>query len=1439
MLLADANLLAGNSMQFLNWLPQRFQPLRNNKSRLLHSFHAFHRSTKTHVVSSVCLQFEELELRLAPATSLSTGNQQLLQAYGQLPLSFEANAGQTNSQVQYLSRGSGYALFLTSTSAVLSLQASTTPATSSAPANVTGVALAMNLVAANSQATVTGLDQLAGTSNYFTGNDPSQWRTNVANYGRVEYQNVYPGVNLLYYGNQQQLEYDFVVAPGADPGSIKFAIQGADSISLDDQGNLVLHTDAGDVMEQAPVIYQEVGGVRQTVAGQFVLLGSQEVGFEVGPHDVSVPLVIDPVLGFSTYLGGSGDDRCGAIALDSAGNAYITGETNSTNFPITTGAFQTSFRGAYDTFVAKLNASGTALTYCTYLGGNGSDNGTAIALDSSGNAYITGQTSSTNFPITTGAFQTSIGGGSQDAFVAKLNASGTALVYSTYLGGSGNDYGQGIALDSSGNAYITGGTNSLSFPTTSGAFQTNFSGNRDNVFVTKLNASGTSLVYSTYLGGNGSNGDYGVSIAVDGSGNAYVTGQTDSTNFPTTTGAFQTSLGGFNDAAFVAKLNASGTALVYSTYLSGGNDQGLGIAVDASGNAYITGMTDSFNFPTTTGAFQTNSGGGYDAFVAKLNASGTALVYSTYLGGSGNDYGQGIALDSLGDAYITGITYSTNFPTTSDALLSSYAGGPDGFEVKLNASGTALIYGTYLGSANGAGSGLAIAVDRAGNAYITGNTTSPNFPTTPGAFQGSYGGAVDGFVAEFGFGATQFAISNLSPTLLTAGDMVSFTLQAEDSTGTIIPNYTGTVQLTSTDSNAVSGGNGLPGSYTFAASDSGAHIFTVMLNTIGSQTITVTDAVNQITATTGPIMVAGPFNKFVISVLSGSTIVAGNPFHFTVQATDQFGNPVSSGPANVTITASPADAQGNFPITGAVNGGFGSFLGTLKTAGTYTLAATQGSLSPTSITVTPGSPAIISVSGGSDQSALVGTAYGTTLSALVTDAFGNALSGVPVTFAAPGSGAGGAFAGNSADTEYTNASGVATSKTFTANGTAGSYAVTATVGLLSATFQLTNVPLQPVLQTPTGTITSLLPTFAWNAYPGAAHYDVFVTDLTTSQSPLLRNTSVSGTSYTFSTPLVVNHSYRWWVEAMGTNGPISPWSYSQAFSITPLGIPALLNPVGALPFVSTATLTPTFTWLPVNGANSYDVWVNDTTSGQGQVIRQTTANTSLVSPITLTLGHGYQWWVMAHSADGNNSSWGSGATFSLVVSSPAPSGAAGTVFNAKPTFVWTAVAGAAFYDVWVNDTTTGQTQVLRTPLTGSQVVTGTSWTASSALHPGDSYAWWVRAIGSNGAASSWSSGVSFTVALLTTPAVAAPTGQVQNAGLTFQWNAVANADYFDLWVDDTSTGTSQVLRQNVTGLSYATMPLKVGHSYRWWVRAYSNNGDWSNWSSVAFFTVVS
>jgi hypothetical protein len=549
-------------------------------------------------------------------------------------------------------------------------------------------------------------------------------------------------VGLAYYGNQGQLEYDFVVDPGADPGSIRLGIVGADEIRVDTEGNLHISLRGGEVVQRAPVVYQETGGFRKPIRGRFVLRGKDEVAFEIGPYDTDLPLVLDPVLVYSTYLGGSGQDSGFGIAVDTSGNVYLAGQAFSTDFP-TANALQSENAGPPDAFVAKLDATGSALIYSTYLGGVGSDGGTDIRVDASGAAYVVGTTDSTDFP-TANALQAQLAG-PPDAFVAKLNAAGSALVYSTYLGGSGSEAGTGIAVEGSGSAAVTGRTSSVDFPTAN-AIQAENAGFLD-AFITKLDAAGSAFVYSTYLGGN--DDDSGNGIAADELGDAYVTGQTLSSDFPTAN-ALQAEKAGSYDA-FVTKLDAAGSALLYSTYLGGSAvDGGNGIAVDASGNAYLTGETSSTDFPTRN-PFQPANRGGRDAFVTRLNAQGSGLVYSTYLGGSAIDVGARVAVDAFRHAYITGYTTSTNFPTRTP-LQAANGGGFDAFVTKVNTAVTgrsttgSLLFSTYLGG-SAQDLGQSVVVDGSRNAYVIGSTASTDFPTV-NALQPENAGSSDAFVSK-------------------------------------------------------------------------------------------------------------------------------------------------------------------------------------------------------------------------------------------------------------------------------------------------------------------------------------------------------------------------------------------------------------------------------------------------------------------------------------------------------------------------------------------------------------------------------------------------------------------------------------------------------------------------------------------------------------------
>ena len=707
---------------------------------------------------------------VSPTVPLANGagKTPIVRNFGRLPLAFESNQGQTDPQVRFLAHTNDSTLFLTPFEAVFTLTKNIDTSREPKSDRLKGaivlrqtgktarVAVRMQLIGSNPKANVLQEQPLSGCVNYFFGKDPSRWHAGVPTFGRVGFREVYRGVDLVYYGNQRHLEYDFVVAPHADPKPIQLHFAGAQGVHLNGDGDLIVGTPGGSALRwRKPTVYQRSAtGRRIAVAAHFRLTalsnGQTGVHFALGHYDTNRTMVIDPVLVYSTYLGGSGGnggDFATGIAVDSAGSAYVTGYTGSFDFPTTAGAFQRANRADFshsNVFVTKLNPSGTALVYSTYLGGSISDNANGIAVDSAGNAYITGRAFSTDFPTTPGAFQRALKS-NHNAFVTKLNPSGSALVYSTFLGGNGSDSTGAITVDAAGHAFVTGHTVSQDFPTTAGAFQTvNRSPVGGNAFVTEFNSAGSALVYSTYLGGSSVQGDFGKGIAVDGAGNAYLIGDVFSSDFPSTPGAYQRMGKALNNSnAFVTKLNAAGTALVYSTYLGGSvKDNGNSIAVDGSGQAYVAGNTLSMDFPVTPGAFQSSSKtpppSVVNVFVTKLNASGTALVYSTYLGGSAETYTYHLALDSRGNAAVTGYTNATDFPTTVGAYRRSGAGATLGkthsYVTRLNASGARLLYSTYLGGTGG-DYVSAIALDSNGDAYVTGYTNSADFPTTPGAVQ--------------------------------------------------------------------------------------------------------------------------------------------------------------------------------------------------------------------------------------------------------------------------------------------------------------------------------------------------------------------------------------------------------------------------------------------------------------------------------------------------------------------------------------------------------------------------------------------------------------------------------------------------------------------------------------------------------------------------------
>lgn len=628
--------------------------------------------------------------------------------WGNIPLSFEPNAGQASAQVRYLARSGSCTLYLASGETVL--------------AGPNQSPLRTRLSGANPSAVIAGEVPQDSRSNYFIGNDPAQWHTAVPNFARVRYAGIYPGIDLVYYGKDGNLEYDWLVSPGADPRKIRMVFESADQLQIDKQGDLVIRSGGVEYRHKKPVIYQEAYGKRALVAGGWALQG-HEASFRLGAYDRRKELVIDPPLIYSSYYGGTGADYAYAVAVDSIGNTYVAGGTGSAGFNI---------KGTEDAFVLKLSPSGSKL-FSAFLGGGATDEARGIAVDVQGNSYVTGNTGSLDFP-TKSPIRAPIQaktGGSGDAFVAKLSPGGV-LVYATYLGGSSIDTASAIAIDATGNAYVAGSTFSTDFPTKD-PFQ-GAKGAQEDAFITKVNPTGTDWVYSTYLGGN--NVDEGNGIAVDASGNAYVTGYTASTNFP-----LQSPFRGSNNAsvdAFVTKINPAGSALVYSTYLGGSaTDYGTAIAVDSSGSAYVTGIVTSDDFPLANPIdAKLGSHAVDDAFVTKFNPSGSALVYSTYLGGGSADDPYAVAVDPSGNVWITGRTNSSDFPLTNPIQTTRTAF--DMFVTEINAAGSARLFSTFIGG-SGSESGRGIAVDRLGNIHIAGEGSSTDFPVT-NAFQGSNGG---------------------------------------------------------------------------------------------------------------------------------------------------------------------------------------------------------------------------------------------------------------------------------------------------------------------------------------------------------------------------------------------------------------------------------------------------------------------------------------------------------------------------------------------------------------------------------------------------------------------------------------------------------------------------------------------------------------------------
>jgi hypothetical protein len=653
---------------------------------------------------------------------------------------FEANEGQYLPEVRYCARTKEYDLFLSKEGGMIR------------PRGHSGTAR-MSFIGANPAPILTALDRQPGIINYLIGNDESRWRTGIATFGKVRYSDLYPAIDLVYYPAGAAIEYDLVVSPGGSAESIRMCWEGTEGIAISGDGDLVVSVAGSEIVMRRPTIYQDIEGQRVTVPGRYRLESSTQVAFEIAGADPTEPLVIDPViLRYASYVGGDLFDGAFGVALDRERNVYVTGLTHSRDVA-SPGALQPSLAGAADIYLTKFAPDGRVI-YSTYLGGTDTEVGgpfsgdgwNDVELDSEGNVYLTGTTRSRDFPVTPNALQQKFGGGPDDVFVAKLSPDGKRLIYSTYLGGSGEDQARAIAVDPNGSAYVTGRTQSSDFPSRN-PFQAKYGGGID-AFVSKVSPDGSDLLFSSFLGGNAV--EVGRDIAVDPLGNAYVAGRTVSPNFPATSKAFQTVYGGTGPFGqgdgFAAKISPNGL-LMYATFLGGTDGEiAAGIAVD-QGHAYVSGITESADFPTTAGSFQPHfAGGASDGFLTKLNPDGSKAIYSTFVGGAGgNEECFGVAVDARGQAHCAGVTFSTVFPTLH-AFQASLRGETDGFVLKLDPTGSHLLYSSYLGG-SGRENAVRIAVDDIGNAYVVGGTTSADFPVTPSAAKVLRGGNADGLLA--------------------------------------------------------------------------------------------------------------------------------------------------------------------------------------------------------------------------------------------------------------------------------------------------------------------------------------------------------------------------------------------------------------------------------------------------------------------------------------------------------------------------------------------------------------------------------------------------------------------------------------------------------------------------------------------------------------------
>jgi len=991
--------------------------------------------------------------------------------YGQLPLTFEENHGQTDPRVQFLSRAKGYTAFLNAGGIVLSLRPAqstkadvapnSSPAQNRRPSNT---ALEFRLVGAASNVMATGEDLQPGRVNYFLGNDRAKWHTNVPTYRRVRYKNLYPGIDLIYYGNHRELEYDFAIAPHADPGSIEFEVRGARQIELGSDGNLIVTMSGGQLQFESPHVYQESNGLHVPLQGEYVIKSSNRVGFHVANFDRSKSLVIDPVLVYSTYLGGSGDDQPTGIAVDGNGSVYVTGSTDSTDLPLATlGSLPP---GADHVFVAKFDASGSNLVYCDYIGGNSQDYGFALALDSANQVYVTGSTASSNFPLVN-AYQSTYPG-SFNAFLTKISADGSSLLYSTYLGGNGSDVPSRVAVDNLSDILVAGTTSSTNFPVAN-AYQSAASSNQGGLygnygFITKFTPDGSSLVYSTYFAGSSNMPDNCggtqcwtapattlAGMAIDSAGNAYVAGTTNTYDFPATEGAYlaANSTQDNSPVGFVSKIDGSGN-LQYSTYFyeSSGFTIINAIAVDGSGSAYVTGVTYSDGaFPITSTSIC--DPGVYGAacsyaFVTKFDAAAATLVYSTFLGPNNNAIPVGIALDQNSDAFILSSTSSSSFGIVNG--IEPYGGGQDALLVEVDPAAGSQLFATYLGgSSNETAAGIAL--DSQGNLYLTGTTDSTDFPITPLAFQPQPGGNGDGFVMKIGPASapsvsfTPGALTYPSQQVGSSSSAQQVTLRNLGSAGLSITSISAVGDFSETDTcgNMVPASGNCTISVTFTPSAGGLRTGSITIgdNAAGSpHVISLTGTGLSIT----PVVVLSP-----ASLAFSSVPVGGSSASQSITLSNQGSSTLSI--SNIQVTGDFSQTN-SCPSTLAANS-------TCTVSVTFTPTVSGNRTGTLSISDNgTGSPQSVALSGTGSDFAVADSTTSATVKAGATASYTLTVTPVGGTFGSP------------IQLSCSGAPAASTCSLSPSSVTPGSNPATATLSIATTASSAMTMPLMPGPQTP-------------------------------------------------------------------------------------------------------------------------------------------------------------------------------------------------------------------------------------------------------------------------------------------------------------------------------------------------------------------------------------